>query len=276
MDDATAAGAAPVSDILPSAQGGVGRAERSQWFHDHFRNAADEVLDFLAADGIRLEGREVADVGCGDGITDLALALRGRPARLTGYDLNATNTEHLLAEARAEGVADHLPPNLRFETSDETTIPAADDSFDVVVSWSAFEHVLQPVEVLSEIRRVLRPDGVFFLQLWPFFFSEHGAHLWHWFPDGFVNLRYTDDAIEQRLRADTTTDPAWIEQRLKDNRTLNRITLDGLQQAMLVAGLQPVKVEILSNPFHLSPELNRFPLSDLAVSGVKLLAVPAR
>jgi SAM-dependent methyltransferase len=276
MDDATAAGAAPVSDILPTAEGGVDRGERSQWFQDHFRKAADEVLDFLAGDGISLENREVADLGCGDGITDLGLALRGRPRRLTGFDLNATNTEHLLAEARAEGVADQLPPNLTFATSGETTIPAEDHAFDVIISWSAFEHVLQPVEVLTEIRRVLRPTGVFFLQLWPFFFSEHGSHLWHWFPDGFANLRHTDAAIEQRLRADTTTDPAWIEQKIHDNRTLNRITLDGLQQAMLVAGLQPVKVELLSHTFRLSPELNRFPLSDLAISGVKLLAVPAR
>jgi SAM-dependent methyltransferase len=276
MEDATAAGDAPVSDILPSAQGGVDRSARSQWFHDHFRKAADEALDFLRGDGIGLEGKEVADVGCGDGITDLGIALRGRPARLTGFDINVTDARHLLSEAQAEGVADHLPPSLRFERSGETAIPAPDDAFDVILSWSAFEHVLKPVEVLSEIRRILRPDGVFFLQLWPFYFSEHGSHLWHWFPDGFANLRHTDEEIEQRLRADTDTSPAWIEQKLKDNRTLNRITLDGLQQAMLVAGLQPVKVELLSHTFRLSPELNRFSLSDLAISGVKLLAVRAR
>jgi SAM-dependent methyltransferase len=276
MDDATAAGAAPVSDILPQAGGGVDRGERSQWFHDHFGHAAGEVIDFLAGDGIDLAGKEVADLGCGDGITDLGLALKAAPATLTGFDVNRTNTEHLLAEARAENVAQELPPNLRFETCGETDIPAPDAAFDAIVSWSAFEHVLQPVEVLREIRRVIKPEGVFFLQLWPFYFSEHGSHLWHWFPDGFANLRHGDDEIERRLRADTTTDPGWIEQKLKDNRTLNRITLDGLQQAMLVAGFHPVKVELLSHTFRLSPELNRFPLSDLAIGGVKLLAVPAR
>jgi SAM-dependent methyltransferase len=276
MDDAMAAGLAPVSDILPSADGGVDRGERSQWFHDHFAKAADEILEFLGGDGIGLDGKEVADVGCGDGITDLGIALRGRPARLTGYDINPTDTEHLRSQALAEGVADDLPANLAFETAGETTLPAPDGSFDVVVSWSAFEHVLQPVEVLREIRRVLKPEGVFFLQLWPFYFSEHGSHLWHWFPDGFANLRHTDAEVEQRLRADTTTDPAWIETKLKDNRELNRVTLDGLQQAMLVAGLQPTKVEIMSHTMRVSPELNRFPLSDLAISGVKLLAVPAR
>jgi SAM-dependent methyltransferase len=276
MDDATASAGAPVSDILPSADGGVDRGERSRWFHDHFGTAADEILEFLGGDGIDLAGKQVADLGCGDGITDLGVALKGRPARLTGFDINPTNVAHLREEARAEGVADDLPPNLAFERTGETSIPAPDDAFDVVTSWSAFEHVLQPVEVLREIRRILRPDGVFFLQLWPFYFSEHGSHLWHWFPDGFANLRHTDEEIEQRLRADTTTHPSWIETKLKDNRELNRITLDGLQQAMLVAGLQPTKVELLSHTMRLSPELNRFPLSDLAISGVKLLAVPAR
>jgi SAM-dependent methyltransferase len=276
MDDATSAGVAPVSDILPSADGGVDAGERSQWFHDHFGQAADQILDFLGGDGIGLDGKDVADVGCGDGITDLGVALRGRPARLVGFDINPTDIAHLREQARAEGVADDLPPNLTFEAAGTTSVPAPNDAFDVVLSWSAFEHVLKPVEVLREIRRVLRPDGVFFLQLWPFYFSEHGSHLWHWFPDGFANLRHTDDAVDARLRGDTTTDPAWIETRLKDNRELNRITLDGLQQAMLVAGLQPTKVEILSHTIRVSPELNRFPLSDLAISGVKLLAVPAR
>jgi SAM-dependent methyltransferase len=264
----------PVTDPLPDADAGVDQGARSQWFHDHFTKAARETIDFLAGDHLSLEGKDVADVGCGDGITDLGLAVHGRPRRLVGFDINPTAVDHLLAEAQAEGVVSELPPALEFMTSGPIDLPVPDNSFDVVISWSAFEHVLRPVEVLNEIHRVLRPDGAFFLQLWPFYYSEHGSHLWHWFPDGFANLRHTDDEIEARLRADTQTDPAWIETKIRDNRELNRITLDGLQQAMLVAGLQPTKVELLSHTIRVTSELNRFPLSDLLNAGVKLLAVP--
>ncbi|MFQ5744068.1 MAG: class I SAM-dependent methyltransferase [Acidobacteriota bacterium] len=42
-------------------------------------------------------------------------------------------------------------------------IPAADDTFDVVISVNALDHMHDPGEVLAEVRRVLAPDGVFLL-----------------------------------------------------------------------------------------------------------------
>lgn len=44
---------------------------------------------------------------------------------------------------------------------DGTTFPLPDNSFDAVVSDYAMEHVEDPLPVLSEIRRVLKPGGVF-------------------------------------------------------------------------------------------------------------------
>jgi hypothetical protein len=48
-----------------------------QWFTEHFDEAAGKILDFLDGDGISLEGRRVGDIGCGDGIIDLGVALKG-------------------------------------------------------------------------------------------------------------------------------------------------------------------------------------------------------
>jgi len=49
------------------------------WFEDHFSSAASQILDFLGADGISLQGKRVADVGCGDGIIDLGLVELAAP-----------------------------------------------------------------------------------------------------------------------------------------------------------------------------------------------------
>ena len=113
-------------------------------FDEHFHEAADHVFEFLQSGGLTLEGMEVADIGCGDGIIDLALTLRGRPRRLVGYDVNPTRVDVLLEQAgRYEGI-EALPKNLSFEVSDPVRIAAADGSYDVVVTWSAFEHVGAP------------------------------------------------------------------------------------------------------------------------------------
>jgi ubiquinone/menaquinone biosynthesis C-methylase UbiE len=274
LRSATSSSSAPF-DPQPDATGQLDRAARKQWFRDHYETAAGEVEAFLGSTGVDLAGKEIADVGCGEGITDLGLVHRVRPRRLVGFDLNPVDPARLLLAAREARVCSELPNELEFVVSAPAALPAPDDAFDVVITWSAFEHVEQPVSLLDEIRRVLRPDGVLFLQLWPFYYSEQGSHLWHWFPEGYANLRYTEDEIARRLRSDEVTHPDWIEHRLVDNRTLNRITLDELHRSLLAAGFYVAKAELVTSSAHLTKELNRFPLGDLLVGGVKLVARPS-
>jgi ubiquinone/menaquinone biosynthesis C-methylase UbiE len=213
-------------------------------------------------------------VGCGEGITDLALVLKGRPAELVGYDIQPTSSAKLLEEARREGVADELPPQLRFERSDPVALPAPDAAFDVVVSWSAFEHVDDPPALMREIARVLRPDGCFVMQLWPFYNSEHGSHLWQWFPEGFAQFRYSEEEIERRVRADDSNSE-FGEMLLEEFKKLNRTTLDDLGNAMRGAGLRVARLEPLSGAVDVPPGAADVPLSSLVISGVILVAVPA-
>lgn len=247
-------------------------AERT-WFFDHYADAADQIIDFLAGDGIALEGLRVADVGAGDGIIDLGLVHRAKPAALVGFDIVATNDVDLLRRARAQGVAEELPPQLEFRTSEPTRLPAADGEFDLALTWSAFEHIREPIGVLREIRRVLKPTGVLFLQLWPFYHSERGSHLWEWF-GGFHHLVDDSQTVEATVR-ERSTNAEWSEYMLKEFRELNRITADELQLAIQAAGLAIRKFELLTNPVHVPPEALRYPLSVLGIAGIKLLAVPA-
>jgi SAM-dependent methyltransferase len=249
---------------------------QSQWFWDHYDGAANQVISFLADAGITLTGRDVADVGCGDGITDLGLAHKAEPARIVGYDINVTNRELLTLAAAREGVESQLPECLEFDEAETLGIPADDHSFDAVVSWSAFEHIAKPAILAAEIRRVLKPHGVLFLQLWPFYLSEHGSHLWDWFEhEPFVQLRYGYDEIqaivtENRIGAD----PDWCQVMLREFRALNQVTLDDLQRALLAGGLVVRKAELYTSPIDVPGELSEYRLADLAVSGIKLLAIP--
>jgi SAM-dependent methyltransferase len=244
------------------------------WFDDHFNVAAQEIVDFIGSDGIELAGATIADIGSGDGIIDLGVALKARPAKLVGYDLKAVDPTALRRSMVAAGIEEELPEQdaLAFMQSQTDHVPAPNDTFDVVFSWSAFEHVSNPVVMLQEVHRILKSDGVFFLQLWPFFNSQHGGHLWLTIDEPFAHLTRSPFELEQELKGEPATDPS----RPADDefRSLNRLTLDGLQRALLAARLRIAKIELIAEAAHVPAALAYLPISELAVSGVKLLAVP--
>lgn len=45
------------------------------------------------------------------------------------------------------------------------TLPFEDDCFDIIISRNVLDHTIDPATVLSEIRRLLRPDGAFVLDV---------------------------------------------------------------------------------------------------------------
>jgi SAM-dependent methyltransferase len=241
------------------------------WFREHYEEAADQILEFLGADGLTLDGTAVADIGSGDGITDLGLAIKGRPSEFVGFDVRPTDVDALLRSAQVAGVADELPENLSFRVSHIDGLPSADGYFDVVVTWSVFEHVTHPVRMLSEVARILKPGGILFLQLWPFFHSEHGGHLWPHYEEPFPHLLHTDAEVRDHIVGRRATDPT--RDAVDEYESLNRITLNELQRAMLASGLTTRKLELLTNAVHIPPELSHLPLTVVGIGGVKLLAV---
>ena len=242
-----------------------------RWFADHIE-AAREVIGFLDANQSSLAGRRVADVGTGDGIIALGLAVEGRPSELVAFDLNATDTEHLHALARSHQYVADLPPNLAFERSQPDHISAEDGSFDAVVSWSCFEHVSDPPIMAKELRRIVSDSGVLFLQLWPFFYSEHGSHLFDWYSGGFPHIVFSQEELRSRVLVDNPqphSEYIWSEY-----QTLNRITLDDLGAALFDAGFRVARAELISSVTDIPEEVASQPLSRLLISGVKLMAYP--
>jgi len=115
-----------------------------------FRPWAKRLLSIVGAH----EGERVLDVGCGTGIVARTAAPHvGNQGRVVGVDLNRA----MLETARKE--ASHLSPAVEWRQEDATELSFEDDSFDVALSQQVLQFVPDPVELLAQIRRVLRPGG---------------------------------------------------------------------------------------------------------------------
>jgi 2-polyprenyl-3-methyl-5-hydroxy-6-metoxy-1,4-benzoquinol methylase len=101
-----------------------------------------------------LDGLDVLDVGCSGGI--VADELHRRGARMVGLDIDIPG----LSKAR-----DRFAESASFICADSERMPLADASVDVVICNHVYEHVVDPEQLLTELRRVVRPDGLLYLGL---------------------------------------------------------------------------------------------------------------
>lgn len=96
-------------------------------------------------------GKDVLDIACGEGYGSAMLATRAKS--VVGVDIDEGSVRHAeIAYKEFEG--------LRFRRGDAAEIPLENNSMDLVVSFETIEHHDRHHEMMSEIRRVLRPDGV--------------------------------------------------------------------------------------------------------------------
>ena len=251
---------------------GAPEEDRKAWFLEHVTKPPQEIADFLAGTSVDIDGARILDVGCGDGMIDLGMVRKFRPYEFVGTDIFQTDVDDL-AEMSRRFLGSELPDNLRFAECTETMLPFADSRFDFVMSWSVFEHVSDPVRVLTEIKRVLRPRGYMFLQIWPLYHSQRGSHLWKWYPEGWEHLRRPHDELRKELASFTEGQADLREATLVDFDTLNRITLSQLQNAVTAAGLKIRRVSATADTIDVPEDLLRYPISDLMISEIKLLAV---
>lgn len=96
-------------------------------------------------------GRRVLDIACGEGYGSALLAAHADS--VMGVDIAYEAVLHAREKYAAKG-------NLQFLQGSATAIPLQSRSVDVVVSFETVEHLPQQSEMLADIRRVLRPDGL--------------------------------------------------------------------------------------------------------------------
>jgi ubiquinone/menaquinone biosynthesis C-methylase UbiE len=107
----------------------------------------------------RLEqGIDVLDLGCGRGLALVHMAQRFPKSRFVGIDFAEDAVAFARRNAQLKGLT-----NLVFEAMDAAKLHA-ENSFDFITTFDAIHDQARPDLVLGNIRRALRPGGLYLMQ----------------------------------------------------------------------------------------------------------------
>lgn len=142
QEPAGAVGAGAAQLGTPESFEGIERYRYGEqpWMHETFRFE-------------RFEGASVLEIGVGLGTDHMQFARAG--ATMTGIDLTPRCLELTRRRCELEGIRSDL------RLMDAESLDFDDNTFDAVYSFGVLHHVVSTERAFAEVRRVLRPGGVF-------------------------------------------------------------------------------------------------------------------
>lgn len=127
------------------------------------------LVEILHHDSIWKAGSRILEAGCGVGAQTKIIAGKNPNSQFVSIDISAES----LAEAR-ELIGTMPIHNVEFQHADIFKLPFPDDSFDHIFLCFVLEHLPNPHEALSHLKRVLKPGGTIML-----IEGDHGSTYFH-------------------------------------------------------------------------------------------------
>jgi len=111
---------------------------------------ADALKEHFGADLSRVR---LLDIGCGGGVLAEEFARLG--CQVTGIDISDESLAVARAHAQTEGLS------IAYQAGSAAQLPFDESSFEVVSCCDALEHIPEWRQVITEVRRVLKPEDLF-------------------------------------------------------------------------------------------------------------------
>lgn len=162
----------------------------AQWQYEKGEDTLKFYLDKVTKEEM-FNNKKVLDIGCGAGGKTLFYASQG-VEKVWGIEV----VKHYEDEANALAKEKGLEDKFEFVLGDAANIPFDDDFFDTIIMNDAMEHVDEPLAVLKECHRVLRPGGRLYVNFPPYY-HPFGAHLSDVIGFPWVHLFFSDETLIQ-------------------------------------------------------------------------------
>ena len=126
----------------------------AKWYDKNTRTSRLEEMRRMAdiVERTASAGAKVLEVAPGPGYLAIDLARRG--FSVTGVEISADFVEIEKRNAQSEGV------DVDFKQGNASALPLPDDTFDFIICSAAFKNFREPLKAMSEMYRVLKPNGV--------------------------------------------------------------------------------------------------------------------
>ena len=149
---------------------------------------------------VDLAGKSVLEIGCGHGLEVWWMA-NNLGATAHGVDVRRLGTWDELASA-----------NVSYTMADLTIQnPFPQSSFDRVVSYTVWEHVVRPRELLEQTFAILKPGGLAWIHA-NLFAGPKASHRYRQINFPWPHLLFSDDVIKEwdRRHGRDTEGAAWV------------------------------------------------------------------
>jgi ubiquinone/menaquinone biosynthesis C-methylase UbiE len=105
-------------------------------------------------------GMKILDAGCGSGLLCKFLSEKysDQNIHLTGFDFSETRVRQAEDNLKKSGYV-----NIKIEHQNLEMIKHEDNQFDLIICRFVIEHLENPIKAITELKRILRPNGVLYL-----------------------------------------------------------------------------------------------------------------
>ncbi|GEM_PF-3714487 len=144
---------------------------------------------------VNFQGKKILDLGCGVGGKVIFYAEKIPSSSYVGVDIDGASLKYAKLLAQKRGVK-----NLQFKKCEENSLPFPSSFFDIVICEETLEHVENPLAVLKEVKRVLKPGGYFLCIIGPLYYSKNGHHLFPYINIPWVHLLFPTKTIKEAIK----------------------------------------------------------------------------
>lgn len=160
----------------------------AQWQYDRGEDTLKFYLDKVTQEDM-FQDKVILDIGCGAAGKTLYYAALGA-RKVYGIEVVEHYEEEANALAREKGLEDKF----QFILGDAANVPFGDNFFDTIIMNDAMEHVDEPLKVLNECYRVLKPGGRLYVNFPPYY-HPYGAHLSDVMGFPWIHLFFSDETL---------------------------------------------------------------------------------